>query len=122
MRTRSAPFLALVACTLVASTLLGQGTLSTQGFGYPVGGISARAAAGGGAFAEFDALSSRNAAALPAWGRPGIYVQYDPEFRTVSLGSTRDRTTTPRFGAVALGFAVGTRAVAGLSSLRIPYG
>jgi hypothetical protein len=116
MRTRLAPFIALAACALVASGLEGQGNLSTQGFGYPVGGISARAAGAGGAFAEFDALSSRNPAALPGWGRPGIYVQYDPEFRMVSLGSSKERSTVPRFGVFALGFAVGERTVIGVSS------
>lgn len=114
MRLRLLPILALVASSLPARA---QGTLSTQGFGYPLGGMSTRAAGAGGAFAEFDALSSRNPAALPAWGRPGLYVQYDPEFRTVSLGSERDRTTTPRFGAVAVSFAAaGGRTVIGLSS------
>ena len=116
MRTRFAPFLALVATALAASGLRGQGNLSTQGFGYPVGGVSAKSAGAGGAFAEFDAVSSRNPAALPAWGRPGLYVQYDPEFRSVSLGSATERSTVPRFGALAISFAAGARTVVGLSS------
>jgi hypothetical protein len=116
MRTHFAPFIAIAASAIFSSGLRGQGNLSTQGFGYPLGGISARAAGTGGASAEFDALSSRNPAALPGWGRPGIYVQYDPEFRIVSLGDSRERSTVPRFGAMALAFAIGRRTVLGLST------
>lgn len=116
MHARAGLIVVLVTTSLWGSVAGAQGGLSTQGFGYPVGGISARSAGAGGAFAEFDALSSRNPAALPSWGRPGLYVQYDPEFRSVSLGSARERSTVPRFGVIALGLAVGTRTVVGLSS------
>lgn len=70
----------------------------------------------GGASAEFDPLSSRNPAGLAAWMRSGLYVQYDPEFRTVSVGSANDKQVTPRFGAIAAGFVVGQRLVIGVSS------
>lgn len=106
----------LLLATTAASTVRAQGTLSTQGFGYPLGGLSTRAAAAGGALAEFDHLSSRNPAAVRAWGRSGLYLQYDPELRQVEAGGATDNTTTARFGAMAAGFRVGERATLGVSS------
>ncbi|MEO6443647.1 MAG: hypothetical protein ABIZ91_16315 [Gemmatimonadaceae bacterium] len=105
---------ALLSCAAVP--LLAQGTLSTQGFGYPLGGLSARAAASGGALGEFDHLSSRNPAALSVWGRSGLYFEYDPELRSVKSPGGSERTTTARFGTIAAGFAVGRRAMIGVSS------
>jgi hypothetical protein len=116
MRRWPSLVLVALAASLPASSLTAQGTLSTQGFGYPLGGLSTRAAAGGGAFAEFDALSARNPGALPSWGRPGLYFQYDPEFRSVSAGNRTDHTTTARFPAVAVGLGVGQHGVLGLSN------
>lgn len=104
---------ALAAGVVPASA---QGTLSTQGFGYPLGGLSARAAATGGALGEFDNLSARNPAALNGWGRSGLYFQYDPEMRRINAGDVTDRTTTARFGSIAAGFLVGSRWVVGLSN------
>lgn len=115
-----APFVRLVAAAVAvatgASAARAQGTLSTQGFGYPLGGLSARAAATGGALGEFDHLSSRNPAALGGWGRSGLYFQYDPELRSLSAGANDERATIARFGTVAAGFTVGTRWAIGLSS------
>jgi hypothetical protein len=108
--------LAIVAVLAPAVGARAQGTLSTQGFGYPLGGLSTRAAASGGASGEFDNLSSRNPAALSRWFRSGLYVQYDPEIRTVSAGDAEDQMTTPRFGAIAAGFAFGERMIIGVSS------
>ena len=55
-----------VATLALAAAAGAQGTLSTQGFGYPTGGMSARSLATGGAITEFDPLSSTN----PASYRP----------------------------------------------------
>ena len=55
---RITSFLAGVATLAVATAAHAQGTLSTQGFGYPTGGMSARALGAGGAITEFDPLSS----------------------------------------------------------------
>jgi hypothetical protein len=96
--------------------LAAQGTLSTQGFGYPLGGLSARALASGGASGEIDPRSSRNPAAVWGWIRPGLYVQYDPEIRSVTRGDFTDKTVTPRFSAVALAFPFMRRGMVGLSS------
>jgi hypothetical protein len=114
---------ALVALVVVVAAvaaqpldLRAQGSLSTQGFGYPLGGLSTRAAASGGALAEFDHLSSRNPASVAGWGRSGLYFQYDPELRTLQSGDLTDRTTTARFGTLGAGFAIGERWTVGVSS------
>ncbi|MEP7380083.1 MAG: hypothetical protein ABI910_00270 [Gemmatimonadota bacterium] len=117
MRARIGPFAIAVALFVGgAASARAQGTLSTQGFGYPLGGLSTRAAATGGALSEFDPLSSRNPSALTGWGRSGLYVQYDPELRTVESASATDHTTTARFGTIAAGFTIGQRWAVGLSS------
>lgn len=115
-RPRFALLLAVGAILAAPAEGLAQGTLSTQGFGYPMGGLSTRAASTGGAMAEFDHVSSRNPAAIRGWARSGLYVQYDPEFRTVSAANASDKMVTPRFGAIAAGFVVGSRLVIGASS------
>lgn len=104
------------ALVLAPVALSGQGTLSTQGFGYPLGGLSTRAAASGGASGEFDPRTSRNPAAISAWMRMGAFLQYDPEFRQVSLGGSDDRTVTPRFSALGVAFPVKSRGMLGLST------
>lgn len=108
--------LVVAALTTVAGTARAQGTLSTQGFGYPLGGLSTRAAATGGALGEFDQLSARNPAATGGWGRSGLYFQYDPEMRTINTSNGSDKTLTARFGSIAAGFTVGQRWAIGLSS------
>ena len=105
----------VVMLLLVTQGAAAQGTLSTQGFGYPLGGLSARAAAVGGALAEFDARSSRNPAAVTSQ-RPGLYLQYDPEFREVKSGANRDRTVTPRFSGFGISFKLGEQGALGLST------
>jgi hypothetical protein len=94
----------------------GQGNLSTQGFGYPLGGLSTRAVASGGASGEFDPRSSRNPAAISAWLRAGVFFQYDPEFRHVALGELEDKTVTARFAAIGAAFPVKSRGMLGLST------
>jgi len=108
--------LVAIGCAGITAQARAQGTLSTQGFGYPLGGLSTRAAATGGALSEFDHLSSRNPSALMGWGRTGLYVQYDPEFRSIESGAATNRTTTSRFGAIAAGFTIGQRWAIGVSS------
>jgi hypothetical protein len=105
--------LTLVAAivAMLPGTALAQGTISTQGFGYPTGGLSTRAAAGGGAFGEFDFSSPRNPSSTLGWGRGGLYFQYEPEFRRVTAGSSSDNTMTARFPLWMAGMQLGTRAM-----------
>jgi hypothetical protein len=103
----------LIAVSAVARA---QGAVSTQGFGYPAGGLSTRAEAGGGAFAEFDFLSTRNPSGILGWGRGGLYFQYDPEFRSVSAGGKTNNTMTARFPLTAASVQLGPRVIVSLSS------
>jgi hypothetical protein len=105
---------ALLALALPVS-LGAQGTLSSQGFGYPPGQVSTRVLATGGALAEFDPITPLNPAALSTWGRSGIYVQYSPEFRSLSGTEGGDESSTLiRFPVVAAALAIGSRATVGI--------
>ena len=94
----------LIATTIVLSgpALFAQGALSVQGFGYPGGQLSTQALATGGAMAEFDPQSPLNPAALGVGKRALVYVQYDPEFRSLSLPGSSVSTTTARFPLFAV--------------------
>ena len=95
-------FVALIAALAVMpSALASQGTLSSQGFGYPPGQLSTRARGTAGTFGEFDSQSPINPAALSSWGRPALFFQYDPEFRRSTAGSAEDRASTSRFPLIA---------------------
>jgi hypothetical protein len=95
-------------------TAHGQGNLSTFGFGYPPGQLSARALATGGAIGEMDPVSTLNPAALTNWGGSAVYFQVEPEFRRVSAGSATDRTTTARYPLTTAALQLGTRWTVGV--------
>lgn len=101
--------LRLVAAAATAAALLplhgagAQGTLSGLGFGYPVGGTSTRASATGGAFGEFDALSPRNPASIGGLHGTLLAVQVEPEYRTLSFGGSKEKTTAERVPLLMLG-------------------
>jgi hypothetical protein len=101
---------------LIPAVGFAQGAISTQGFGYPTGGLSTRAAAGGGAFGEFDFSSTRNPSSTLGWGRGGLYFQYEPEFRRVTTGSSSDNTMTARFPIWMAGMQLGSRAMGTVTS------
>ena len=109
----------LVLCATFATSAAAQGTLSTQGFGYPAGGLSTRAEGLGGSIVENDPLSPRNPAALATWGRPGFYFQYDPEFRHVQANGASDNTLTARFPLLSGAINVGPRITVGISSTTL---
>jgi hypothetical protein len=113
MRTLIVAALALV---LIGSRAVAQGSLSTQGLGYPTGQMSARAEATGGAIADFDALSLVSPAAIGGVGASALFFQYSPEFRRVTAGSGTANTTTARFPLVAGILPLGQTWTAGLSS------
>lgn len=103
---------AVAAFAWLAAPLSAQGSLSTLGFGYPTGQLSTRALATGGALADFDPNSPLNPATLISAARALVYIQYDPEFRSLSVDGRSVSTTTARFplfsvtGRIA-GFGVG---------------
>lgn len=103
------------ACIPIAATR-GQGNLSTQGFGYPLGQLSTRAEGTGGAVGEIDPASPLNPAAIVGLGTTTLFFQIEPEFRRVSAGGAVDRTTTDRYPLVLAGVPVGARWMVGISS------
>jgi len=87
----------LAAASVVIPVIAGaQGTLSTQGFGYPTGGMSTRALGTGGAITEFDPLSSTNPAAIPSIGGGALYIQAEPEYRSLEVGAGAERAMIAR--------------------------
>lgn len=100
---------------LLPASLAAQGNVSTQGFGYPTGQLSARAEGGAGAFGEFDAQSPLNPAAIASDRTTQLHFQYDPEFRTVSIGSTHETSTTSRFPLAMLSGPIWGHGVVALS-------
>jgi hypothetical protein len=91
--------LALIAASLgsLASAARAQGALSQLGFGYPVGGQSTRSLGTGTAVAGLDPQSPLNPASIVLNARMQGYAQYEPEFRTVTVGGNAVKTTTSRF-------------------------
>jgi hypothetical protein len=107
--------LAGLALAVGAAAASAQGSISAQGFGYPAGGLSTRAAASGGAFGEFDFASPRNPSSLLGWGRGGLYAQYDPEFRSLSAPGRSESATLARFPLFMAATQLGQRGIAALS-------
>jgi hypothetical protein len=112
-----ATFAALVVAALgSASEGLAQGTLSTQGLGFPPGQLSTQAITMGGAIGEADPLSPLNPAATGLLTTAIILMQAEPEYRTSRIGNQTQRTSVARFplflGALPLGgkWAVGVAA------------
>jgi len=79
-RALTSSFVCLALLSLPA-LVRAQGTLSTQGFGYPTGEMSTRALGAGGATSDFDAFSSTNPASIAASLGSMLYVQMEPEYR-----------------------------------------
>ena len=96
--------------------LWAQGTLSTQGFGYPTGEMSARARATGGSLGQFDPDSPLNPAAIGASVEPRMYLQYEPEFRRLSTGAETVNALIARFSLASLSVPIGNRGAAGISA------
>ena len=121
--------LAFGAVALSAGTAAAQGSLSTQGYGYPSGELSTRALGTGGSVAEFDPASPINPAALGSWGaspinsairrwwgRTAFTAQYDPEFRRVTAGGSSQNATLTRFPLIAVGIPVREQLQLGVSA------
>ncbi len=106
----------MAAALAIAPSAGAQGTLAAQGFGYPPGQLSARAAALGGAAADFDPYSAVNVAALTVFIPAGIYFQYAPEFRRVEAGDRTGSSSIVRFPMVTGAAPVGAHGVIGLSA------
>jgi hypothetical protein len=88
---------ALVLLPLAARA---QSNLSSQGFGFPTGQLSARAYGTGGALGEMDPLSPVNPASLGLLPSRILFLQMEPEFRSVKGVAGTERTTTARYPVV----------------------
>jgi hypothetical protein len=107
--------LTLAAIAVMPALARAQGTLSTQGFGYPTGGMSTRALGTGGAVTEFDPLSSTNPAALPSVGGGALYVQLEPEYRQLSVAAGTEGTRIARHPLASLAVPIRSNLMAGVS-------
>ena len=119
MMTRSFAVRAAIAVVVVAlgapRVSSAQGSLSGLGFGYPTGQLSTRAMGLGGSTAELDPVTPRNPASLSSWGRSGLHLQYDPEYKRVSAFGGVDRTLEARFPLIAAGTQISRQLSAGVS-------
>lgn len=108
-------FLSAFLATVSAGSLAAQGALSLQGFGYPAGQLSTRAAGTAGALAETDAGSPLNPASILSAGRTMFSFQVDPEFRQVKVAGSTVNTTTARFPVITAGTRMFTKGFVGVS-------
>jgi len=101
---------------LAAGRVQAQGAIGLQGFGYPPGQLTVRAATTGGGLGEFDQAGPLNPAALMNWGVAGAYIQYSPERRTTTIDGAGVTTTVARFPVFAIGLPSGQKYSFGISS------
>lgn len=91
----------------VAVAVRAQGTLSTQGLGFPPGQLSTAARLMGGAIGEVDPLSPLNPASIGLLTGAIVMMQSEPEYRQIQIDGRVQRTSVARFplfmGALALG-------------------
>jgi hypothetical protein len=106
---------AFFAAAIIPAVASAQGTLSTQGFGYPTGGLSSRVRATGGGLGQFDPDAQLNPASLATSSDPRMFLQYEPEFRRLSNGDAAANTHTARFSLASLSVPFASRGSLGLS-------
>jgi hypothetical protein len=108
--------LAVAGFLIFPVTAFAQGTLSTQGLGYPAGDLSTRSFSLGGGNAEMDAQSTVNDAAIAGWLTPVLFMQFQPEYRRLTLNGASSNTLTSRFPLAGAALAIGPRTALGLST------
>src|SRR6476620_396843 len=112
------PSVPALVVTLPAAALA-QGTLSTQGFGYPTGQLSTRTLGTGGAMGEIDPLSVSNPSSLINFGGAALYFQAEPEYRKLSVGGQTERSTIARYPLILASIPIGSSVVAGISATNL---
>jgi hypothetical protein len=116
MIARTVRSLVLAAMTLAVPAITrAQGTLSTQGFGYPTSGMSTRSLGAGGSITEFDPQSATNPAALPSFGGGALYVQAEPEFRQLSVAAGTESAQISRHPLATIAFPFRSNLMAALT-------
>lgn len=107
--------LVVVLLALPVAAAQSQGTLASQGFGYPFGQLSTRALATGGGMGEFDPYSTLNPATVAATGRRALHLQYEPEYRRITAEDVSDAQRFVRFPMASGIIPVGPRFAMGFS-------
>jgi hypothetical protein len=109
--------IALAGLALILLPVSGraQGTLSTLGFGYPAGQVSTRSAGAGGAIADFDPLSSTNPAAISSFGGSALYLQMEPEYRSLKIGGASENAMIARHPLATVAFPIRSNLYGGVS-------
>jgi hypothetical protein len=103
------------ALVLAAPVARAQGTLGSQGFGYPPGQLSVYSRSIGGATGEVDPLSPINPASLILLRRGALYIQSEQESRSIDAGGQSGSTRSYRFPLFAAGVPIGNRGMLGVS-------
>ena len=99
-----------------AATLRAQGTLSTQGLGFPPGQLSTHARTMGGSVGETDPISPLNPSAIGLLTAAILTFQAEPEYRTLALGNQTIRTSISRFPLFMGALPLGSRWSVGLAA------
>jgi hypothetical protein len=113
--------LRLAASLLLALpvSVMAQGTLSTQGFGYPTGTLSTRTLGTGGALGEIDPLSVSNPSSILNLGGTALYFQAEPEFRKISVNGQSESSTIARYPLILGTMRLSSSVAAGLSATNL---
>ena len=119
MMPRASLRLAAVLLAAFPITALAQGTLSTQGFGYPTGTLSTRSLGTGGALGEIDPLSVSNPSSILNLGGTALYFQAEPEFRTLSARGQSETSTIARYPLILGTMRIASAVAAGLSATNL---
>lgn len=93
-----------------------QGTISTQGLGYPPGQLSTWALSTGGALAEFDPASPLNPAAIATLPSAALFLHYAPESRRVTVGDVSEDAVVVRFPVIGAVLTLGGRGAVGIGT------
>ncbi|HJQ19153.1 MAG TPA: hypothetical protein VJ867_02320 [Gemmatimonadaceae bacterium] len=106
----------VAAIAVAAAQASAQGTLSTQGLGYPPGQLSTQAASMGGSLGEMDSFSPLNPAALGLLTTPVVFFQAEPEYRALRVGGKLTRSSVTRFPLILGALPLGEKWAVGLSA------
>jgi hypothetical protein len=98
------------------SAVLAQGTVSTQGLGYPQGQLSTPSITMGGATGEADPYSSLNPASISLLLTPIVFMQAEPEFRRVRLDGVDQKSSVARFPMFMGSLPLGSRWAVGVAA------
>lgn len=110
---------AIVAALLLVARgapAVAQGTLSTQGLGFPPGQLSAQARAMGGSVGETDPMSALNPAAIGLLNSAIVMMHAEPEYRVLTIDARRVNSTVSRFPLFLGAMPLGSRWAVGLAA------